>query len=295
METVEGLKRQIESTRELSSVVRTMKALSAASIRQYEEAVESLNQYSRTIELGFQIVLKNLNSTVDVNQDNKEGRVAAVIFGSDQGMCGQFNDIITEFALEKMEKTLAVGRPLDIWIVGERLLGPVLQAGHKVGHYYPVPGSVEAITDRVQELVLDLEKKRKEEQVQEIYLFYNLVTGSTFYRQHYLKLWPVDSGWLKHLRKQPWPARTVPTATIDFQRLFRTLIPQYLFISLYRALAESLAAENSARLVTMETAQKNIEEREEELEGRFNRLRQTAITSELLDIISGFVALEEEQ
>lgn len=295
METVEGLKRQIDSTKELSSVVRTMKALSAASIRQYEEAVESLNQFSRTIELGFQIVLKNLNSTIPVNSDQKEGRIAAVIFGSDQGMCGQFNDIITEFALEKLEKTFTPGSSFDLWIVGERLLGPIFQAGLKAHHYYPVPSSVETITDRVQELLMDLEKIRKEENLQEIYLFYNIVTGSNYYRQHYLKLLPMDTKWMEGLQKKPWPARTVPMASMDYQSLFSVLTRQYLFISLYRALAESLAAENAARLVTMEAAQKNIEEKEEELENRYNRLRQTEITSELLDIVSGFVALEEEE
>lgn len=294
METVEGLKRQMDSTKELSSVVRTMKALSAASIRQYEEAVESLDQYSTTIELGFQIVLKNLNSTISVNSEKKDGRIAAVIFGSDQGMCGQFNDIITKFALEKLEKKFASNRPFDIWIVGERLLGSIFQSGLKARHYYPVPSSVEAITDRVQELLLALEKLRQEDNLQEIYLFYNQITGSNYYRQHYLKLWPVDTKWMEGLHQKPWPAKTIPTASMDYHRLFSVLSRKYLFISLYRALAESLAAENTARLLTMETAQKNIEEREEELESRYNRLRQTAITSELLDIVSGFVALEEE-
>ena len=69
-------------------------------------------------------------------------------------------------------------------------------------------------------------------------------------------------------------------------------IRQVLFLTLYRALVESLAAENASRLAAMRAAEQNIDDRLEELGNEFNRRRQAAITMELLDIISGFEAIE---
>ena len=62
MQTLETVKRKLESAEDLQSVVKTMKAMAAVSIRQYEEAVESLEQYNRTIDMGFQIALRQRNS-----------------------------------------------------------------------------------------------------------------------------------------------------------------------------------------------------------------------------------------
>jgi F-type H+-transporting ATPase subunit gamma len=73
----------------------------------------------------------------------------------------------------------------------------------------------------------------------------------------------------------------------------RALIREYLFVSFFRACAESLASENACRLAAMQRAEKNIEELLEDLDGRFHRLRQSSIDEELFDVISGFEALSK--
>jgi F-type H+-transporting ATPase subunit gamma len=73
------------------------------------------------------------------------------------------------------------------------------------------------------------------------------------------------------------------------------LVREYLFISLYHAFAESLASENASRLSSMQAAQKNIAERLSDLNAEYRRQRQSSITAELLDIVSGFEALTESQ
>jgi F-type H+-transporting ATPase subunit gamma len=78
------------------------------------------------------------------------------------------------------------------------------------------------------------------------------------------------------------------------KRLFVRFIRQYLFASLYRAFAESLASENASRLASMKGAERNIEERLSELSSLFRRQRQISITGELLDIVSGFKALAKK-
>ena len=77
------------------------------------------------------------------------------------------------------------------------------------------------------------------------------------------------------------------------ERLLSHLVRQYLFVSLFRACAESLASENASRIAAMQAAEKNIEERLDEFQDAFNKMRQSAITEELLDIVAGFEALRD--
>jgi len=89
MQTTESLKRRIKSAGDLLSVVKTMKALAAVSIRQYQKAVESLEDYNRAVEMGLQIVLKERMGAMTRGRDTSVKRLGAIIFGSDQGLCGQ--------------------------------------------------------------------------------------------------------------------------------------------------------------------------------------------------------------
>jgi len=75
----------------------------------------------------------------------------------------------------------------------------------------------------------------------------------------------------------------------------RALIREYLFVSLFRACAESLASENASRLAAMQRAEKNIDELLENLNRTFHRLRQSGIDEELFDLVSGFEALSGEE
>ncbi len=108
------------------------------------------------------------------------------------------------------------------------------------------------------------------------------------------RLLPLDAAWRRNLVAFPWPTRQVPEVFGRRATTLRTLIREYLFVSLYRACAESLASENASRLAAMQRAEKNIEELLEDLDGRFNRLRQSSIDEELFDVISGFEALSKQ-
>jgi len=99
---------------------------------------------------------------------------------------------------------------------------------------------------------------------------------------------PLDRLWLQKIEKQEWRSRTIPTFTMPSDALISSLLRQYFFISLYRAFGESLASENASRLASMQVAEKNIEDRLSEFTNEFQQERQSAITGELLEIISGF-------
>jgi len=110
MQALESLERKINSADKLLSIVKTMKALAAANMRQYEKAVESLGDYYLTVEMGLQVALKELNNTDDAKGSKlshlqaDKGSTIAVIFGSDYGFAGRFNDEIVAFALSELNK-----------------------------------------------------------------------------------------------------------------------------------------------------------------------------------------------
>ena len=93
-EVLETLKRKIESAEDLHSVVKTMQSLAAVNIRLFERATESVNEYSRTIELGLQVIMKNMAQGLAAVPSAEEGRTGIIIFGSAQGMSGDFNEAI---------------------------------------------------------------------------------------------------------------------------------------------------------------------------------------------------------
>jgi len=291
MQTIEGLKRKIQSTEDLQSVVKTMKALAAVNIRQYERAVESLKDYNKAVEMGLQVVLRDRTEFMIGARPAPHDRLGAVIFGTDQGMVGALNEQVLSYAMAAMADLNVKHEYRTIMAVGERMMGLLEDAGQPVETFCPVPGSVAGITPRVQETLIHIESWNRERGLDQIYLFYSTEISGTAYRPHTVHLLPLDHDWLLSLRALSWPSRGLPSFSMDWDRLFSSLIREYLFVSLYRAFAESLASENASRLASMQGAEKNIEEMLSELNTHFHQQRQMSITEELLDIVAGFEAL----
>lgn len=295
MGNIESIKRQIKTAEDLFSVVKNMKMLAAVSIRQYEEAVKSLDDFNRATEMGFNTLLRLRPEALTLLRPEPAHRLGAVIFGSDQGMCGQLNDQIFSHAWEAMDN---LGFPLGkrlVMAVGLRIAERLEAAGETVEKYLPVPGSVEGVTPKVLEVLTDIGRWHEELHINRIVLIFQKHLSSGSYLPQTLFLWPVDSLVLENFRRIPWSTRSLPTFTMDWRRLFQALIRQHLFGSLYRAFAESLASEHASRLTSMQGAEKNIETRLAELNAQFHQMRQMSITEELLDIVSGFTALTEKE
>ncbi len=290
MQTTEDLKRRIRSAEDLLGVVKTMKALAATSIRQYQRAVESLAEYYRTVELGLQIVLRKSRET-PTPTGAKAAWLGAIVFGTDQGLCGQFNHLIAGHALDEMRKTGVPAENRIIIAVGLRVADLLEDSGQKVFEVLSPPGSTAGITPMVQDITVLLEDWRFKRQIGQMHLFYHEYLSGASYRPMSLRILPVGEAWLTDLKRRKWESRTLPVFTMEWENLFRALIGEYLFVCIYRAFANSLASENASRLAAMQSAEKNIEERLEELFMQFHRQRQMTITEELLDIVSGFEAL----
>lgn len=295
METLEILQRKIATTEALHSIVKTMKALAAVNIRQYEKAVTSLQEYNRAIELGLQIMLKMSPSGGATARPAPPGRVGGIVIGSDQGMCGALNEQVVSHTLASLRKFGIRKEDRTMVAIGLRVTTRLEDAGEFIEHVLPVPGSAESITPLVQALLIMIEEWRAQRGVDRLLLFYNRFLSGAKHHPYSLQLLPLDAQWLRTLEQKTWPSPVLPLFTMDRDRLFSRLIRQYLFVTLSRACAESLASENASRLASMQNAERNILERFDELQAQFHQQRQTEITGELLDIVAGFEALDGSQ
>jgi F-type H+-transporting ATPase subunit gamma len=292
-ETLASLQQKRSSARDLQSVVRAMKALAASSIGHYEKSVSALADYAHTIELGLSVCLRESRSLERrISFDGDIDRVGAIIYGSDQGLVGQFNELLAEFALQTVASL--PGNPY-LWVVGERMHARLQVEGAVVQGIFPVPGSVKGITSLVGRILLETEVFWNKSELGEIYLFYNRPLVDVVYTQVSQRLLPLDETWRRQLAKFAWPTKQLPEVIGGGPNTLRALIREYLFVSLFRACAESLASENASRLAAMQRADKNIEELLEELNGRFHQLRQSTIDEELFDVLSGFEALSKHR
>lgn len=291
MQTLESLRRRIKNAKDLHSIVKTMKALAAVSIRQYDRAVEALAEYNRTTELGLYVVFSGQTPEISPEVGAHTGRVAAIVFGSDQGMVGQFNEQIAAYTTDWLEERAMRREDVLVLCVGLRVLDRLEDDRWPVEGVMQVPASATGISAMVQELLLAINTWRSETQVEQVHLFYNRSLSGASFRPHRVRLLPIDVERLRSLKTEKWNSRSLPIYTLERERLLAALIRQHLFVLLYRAFAESLASENASRLTSMQAAERNIEERLEELNIHYHNQRQTAITSELLDIVSGFEVL----
>ncbi len=293
MLTEEELRKKIKSARDLYEIVRTMKSLAAVSMRHYQKAVESVAEYFRTVELGLQVVLRGGPPGMLPVAGEKHAGLVAVVFGSDRGLCGSFNGRIVSYAMEVMHEHQDRHEKRTILCAGEQAAVLFEAEGQPIAEFVPVPDSLQGIVSQVHHLVIKIEELQRSGTIGSVVLFHNRLMAKSAYEPVFSRLLPIDSDWLEELRGRRWETNAQPAFTMDRIALFSSLVRQYLFVMLYRAFVESMAAENASRLSSMHAAEKNIEERLDGLVSRYRQQRQNSITAELLDIVSGFKALKD--
>ncbi|MEO8071316.1 MAG: F0F1 ATP synthase subunit gamma [Acidobacteriota bacterium] len=283
-----GLRRQISRAGDLQSVVRTMKSLAASSIGQYEKSVQALADYARTVELGLSACFRDGDPMITAAKATRRPAaiaIGAVVFGSDQGLVGQFNDVVADYAINTLAALPGKARA---WAVGDRVHARLADAGVPLVGLFPVPGATSGITSLVGQVLVEAESLRD---MTELYLVHNRPTSGSGYEPVSQRLLPLDARWRDELARRPWPTKQVPEVMGAAASAVRALIRDYLFVSLFRACAESLASENASRLAAMDRADKNINDLLETLHGSLHRVRQRSIDEELFDVVSGFEAL----
>ena len=288
-DTTARLKLRLSGARELQSVVRTMKSLAASSIGQYQTAVRALSDYSRAADLGLGACLRerSLVSPAAAERSVDAGRAVVVVFGSDQGLVGQFNDLVADFAVKSLQGVH--GEP-HVWAVGERVHVRLKDRGLAPAGVYGVPSSVAGITSLVDQILSQALGSDAAAHLGALSVFYNRSSSGARFAPVREVLLPLNDIWRRAHAAVGWPTKTRPELMGGSTVVLRALLQEYLFVSLFRASAESLASENASRLAAMERAEKNIKDSLERLEGAFHRVRQASIDEELFDVVAGFEA-----
>jgi F-type H+-transporting ATPase subunit gamma len=268
-----------------------MKALAASSIGQYERSMRALADYDRSVSFGLGECFRQARLSPELQQTSRPGDedvVGAIVFGSDQGLVGPFNDVVADHAIRAL--AALPGRP-RVWAVGERVEARLSDAGLTTVGQYAVPSSIDAIAALVGQIQIDSEADRERRHYSRVHVFHNRPTKGSLYAPVSQRLLPLDALWQQELAARPWPRASLPEILGSGATTLRALVREYLFISLFRASAESLASENASRLAAMQRADSNIKELVERLDARFRQLRQSSIDEELFDVTSGYEAL----
>jgi F-type H+-transporting ATPase subunit gamma len=284
----EELGRKIGSARDLQSIVRSMKALAASNIGQYERAVAALRDYYLTVELAVRACTGVAALASLPKASTRPASVGALVFGSDQGLVGRFNEALAEFATRALGAL--PGRTTRIWVVGERMAALMATPART----FDAPNSVDAIGGLVGDMLIDMASAQEAGEIRELYVFHNAPGPAATYAPVMRRLLPLDAHWQSDMAAIPWPTGRIPEVIQGTEPALAAFIREHLFILLFQACAESLASENASRLAAMQRAEKNIEDMLDEMNRRFHRLRQESIDEELFEVISGYEALARD-
>lgn len=267
-----------------------MKTLAAISIGAYEKASQATDEYYQTIELGLTAILRQYPLASRAAPPRQAEAVGVVVFGSDLGMVGPFNDHLLPLVLEQLQGAARS----TLWPVGERI-AVKLQERLAVEEKHRVPDAVHAINDLVGRLVLEIASHQEVGDLSRLMVVYNRPLSAASYQPAAEQLLPLDPRWLGDLGRQPWPTPRVPQVLPAAAAALQSFLEEHLFLSLCRACAASLVSENISRLLAMQRAEENITALLQLLQREYNQARQGAITAELFDIVFGYDTLERRR
>lgn len=287
MAGLQQIEKNINSAKSLQSIVGTMKAHASSNIGQFQRAAKASLEYKEVLDKSLYVVLSQEEMIEDTN--NIKGSTLNIVFGSDHGLAGRFNERIASYILKKISKN---DTDMTI-IIGQQILQRVSD-DLKVVNFLNVPHTTQNITKKTNNVLTIIDDIRSKNPIEKIILHYNRPIDRVSFEEESEILFPID---LKSYSEetQQWDSKRIPTYFTDREKIISDLIQQYFFITLYRAFCYSLASENASRLSSMQAAEKNIEERLVELNFDYRRMRQNSITEELNDIISGFKVIRESK
>ncbi|MFP4661408.1 MAG: FoF1 ATP synthase subunit gamma [Halanaerobiales bacterium] len=287
METLHKIKDRMESAEDLKSVIRTMKSHASSNIAQFQDTAEASQSYRDVLDMALYVTLKN-RTEKSIIQKNKEGNIFHIIFGSDHGLAGKFNERIANFALQEIYSE----KNQKVMVIGQRII-PRIEEYHQIASTFSIPQTEEGIISIVQKLLFKIDENLEEGTLEEIILYFNKPTEGVSFEETKETFYPIKADTL--ITSVEWNSRSIPQVFMDCNTLFSDLVKQYIFITLYRTFCQSLISENTSRLSSMESAEKNIDERLSELESKYRRHRQNSITEEITDVISGFKAVKKSK
>lgn len=286
MSGLQDIRKSIESAENLKTIVSTMKAHASSNINQFQNAAKASMTYRQVLDMSLFVVLSE-DEILPLAEVNK-GKTLHIVFGSDLGLAGRFNERMSAYALEKITQNEG-----DVVVVIGQQIFQRLKENFKIHNTFMQPQTTDNLSSMVNRLLVQIDEIRDETVIEKIKLYYNKPHDPSIFIEETELLFPIDLFELAKNKKK-WDSRSIPTFFMEKQEIVSDLIKQYFFITIYRTLCFSLASENASRLASMQSAEKNIDDRLEELNFEFRRERQNGITEELNDIISGFKAIRTQ-
>jgi len=284
MAKTQDIKRRIRSVGNTMQLTRAMKMVAAAKLRRAQEKIVRARPYARrTMEVLRSLVGRADQEANPLLKVHGDRRVELVVLTSDKGLCGAFNAAILREA-EGFARGQLAGRELSATAVGKKARDYFIREGYDIRkEWIDVFRIVEF--EIAEQIAADLMQRYLDEQVDEIYLVYNEFKSAIQARPVVQRLLPVE------------PIEAEAGDTEDYiyepgaQELFAKLLPHYVEVLVFHAMLESSAAEHAARMTAMESATNNAADLIESLTLTMNRVRQSSITTEIIEVVSGAEAL----
>ena len=280
MTRLSEIQSHIASMGELLDIVGAMRSLAGMRVQESQHALPGVRSYADSMAAAIgSAVLLMPQAVTEARQER--GRRAVILCMAEHGFVGGFN----ERMLEAAEATL---EPSDlIFVLGSRGAALAFERGRKAAWTGPMatrlagaPDALDSLTSELYARVADGDVAR----IEVMFCRYRQGAASTIERRLLL---PLDAAALSS--KQ---ARQVPLHNLQPQPLLEKLMAEYVFALLMKAAVESIASENAARFAAMESAHDNVRKKLARLEEDARQARQTEITSELLDLITGAEAMQ---
>jgi F-type H+-transporting ATPase subunit gamma len=285
MPTLLDFRRRIRSVKNTQQITRAMKFVAAARLRRAQEAALAARPYAKEL-------LRVLRSTIGRIAEPQhpllarrpEQRVLALVLTGERGLAGAFNTNVLRRANEFFRANK--DHKLSVVAVGKKGRDALRKAGFNlIAEYINVLARVEFATVReIANLVTDLYAKGEIDSVYMIFSEFKTVMSANLVVE---KLVPVDPDQVKEATDQPSSAHVDYLYEQPAEQLLDRLLPRYVESQVQRAMLESSAAEHAARMTAMESATKNAGDVIEALTLHMNKVRQAAITKEIIEIVSG--------
>ncbi len=292
MAGLKEIRTRISSVKTTRQVTSAMKMVSAAKLKKAQDAILQIRPYAdklHQILMSLSSSLENVDDSVYTQQRDPE-KVLIVLISSNRGLCGGFNTNITKKAIELVEtkynKQLKLGK-VDIVCIGKQGMRQAKHRGMNVtGNHNELFDSISF--ESVSAISTEIMKTFSEKIYDRVELVYNQFKNAAVQIQTTEQFLPVEIEEEKSSKSNNYDFIYEPSQ----EEIIRELIPRSLKIQFYKAILDSHAAEHGARMTAMHQATDNATELLKDLTLQYNKARQSSITGEILEIVSGAEALK---
>ncbi len=294
MSSLKEIKNRIHSVQSTRKITSAMKMVSMAKLNKTERIIGSIHSFYHHLHDILKVILEDgKDYQTEFSEARELKRIALVIFSSNSSLCGSFNSNITKRLNVEVQNYTALGHDNILVIpIGKKIARETMKMGYKIP-----PGfeNLDFIIDKpdvnaVLELANQLKQLYLSCEVDKVELIYHHAKSKGSQILDSRTLLPLDLKERDVIEKPVVRERIYEDDFIiepDRENLLHDLVPWIINMRLYLALLDSSISEHTARMLAMQTATDNADELLEEIKLHYNKLRQQAITSELLDIVGG--------